>query len=391
MSECGCAKPLVARQLPEALPTPYAAPPLAHAVKPHPETLNLVRSQVQALLMATPAFKRLSPPVRRRLAHGMVKVAAYAAELVRDDWYQSKRLGQRPLVRTKEITPVRVMRAQNAGQNFKAGAASQIGRVTKETLNAISFPTFVADLIRGTFNAITQANIQQMESYNQLLSNVGKTVDQFMNDNISDNQARDYLAQMYPDHVVVKNGQAIARENTEGKLLPNFKEDLGLSDSINWDDETIEAMLVPAARRKLSQTRLQLLSTMVLMGMNRIVVTHGKIRATLGFHIDTSDKLQEEHASDLDVRVAASGSFGFGPWQASVSTSVAYVTSSREKSETEMNVAADLTSEVELNFKSDYFPLTRFADSRYIDKIKNNTAVPEANEPESTEALKKVA
>jgi hypothetical protein len=210
-----------------------------------------------------------------------------------------------------------------------------------------------------------------------------------MNDNISDNQARDYLAQMYPDHVVVKNGQAIARENTEGKLLPNFKEDLGLSDSINWDDETIEAMLVPAARRKLSQTRLQLLSTMVLMGMNRIVVTHGKIRATLGFHIDTSDKLQEEHASDLDVRVAASGSFGFGPW--SVSTSVAYVTSSREKSETEMNVAADLTSEVELNFKSDYFPLTRFADSRYIDKIKNNTAVPEANEPESTEALKKVA
>src|SRR5262249_15854624 len=81
---------------------------------------------------------------------------------------------------------------------FRPAAANQIGRVTGETLRAIAFPTFVADLIHSTFQAIVNASIQQMEAYVKLLENVVKTVNQFMSDNISDHQARDYLAQSYP-------------------------------------------------------------------------------------------------------------------------------------------------------------------------------------------------
>ena len=63
---------------------------------------------------------------------------------------------------------------------FAPRAATNVARITEQTLNAIAFPTFVADLIKGTFQAIVNGSIQQMEAYGSLLSNVAKTVDQFM-------------------------------------------------------------------------------------------------------------------------------------------------------------------------------------------------------------------
>ena len=96
--------------------------------------------------------------------------------------------------------------------------------------------------------------------------------------------------------------------------------ELGVTGSPTLESEWLEAQLVPAARRKLAQNRLQVLSTMVLMGMNRITVTGGKLRATMAFHINTSDMAREERATDLDMRVAA-GSFGAGLWSASASAS----------------------------------------------------------------------
>src|SRR3954451_5017486 len=61
--------------------------------------------------------------------------------------------------------------------------------------------------------------------------------------------------------------------------------------------------------------------------------------------------------------------------------SVSYVRSTRGNSDAELNVETDLTGEVEIHFKSDYFPLARFADGGTIGRIQGNTAVPEANAP----------
>ena len=83
---------------------------------------------------------------------------------------------------------------------------------------------------------------------------------------------------------------------------------------------------------------------------------------------------------DFDFRTAASGSVGFGPWSASASVSVGYVNSTRTQCESELNVAADLTGEVEIHFRSDVFQLKRFVDEG-ADGIRANTPVPEANEP----------
>ena len=365
------------------LPSPYDSPPQPEAIRPSAATLSLVKSQIGALLTASPSFHSLNDDEQRRLSENLVKIAAYSAELIRDDWYQStQKIGQTPIVRKKEIIETPVAAAQaTKDDNFNTSAANQIGRVTKETLNAIAFPTFVADLIKGTFNAIVQSSIQQMEAYTKLIENVSKTVDQFMQENISDNQAKDFLAQMYPEHIEVKGGNAVPRDGADEKPAPNFQADLNLSNSVSLDESAIEEVLVPAARRKLAQSRHQMLATMVMMGINRIVITGGKIRATMGFHIDATDKLHQEKATDFDFRAAASGSFGFGPWSVSASTSVSYVTSSRQTSDSELNVEADLTGEVEIHFKSDYFPLERFANSGAIGRIQSHTAVPESNAP----------
>src|SRR5262249_16072500 len=149
------------------------------------------------------------------------------------------------------------------------------------------------DLIKGTFQAIVNASIQQMEAYGNLLSNVAKTVDQFMADNISDNNARDYVAGAYPSHFKIDTSEAGARltvrDNADELAKPDFRGHLGVSDDIDLSDEAAEEKLVPAARRHLARSRHQLLSTMVLMGINRIVVTSGRINAKMGFRIDAKD------------------------------------------------------------------------------------------------------
>jgi hypothetical protein len=366
--------------LPPALPGAYADPPAAAGLEPHPVTVALVRGIVRELLLDTPEFHALSPDDRVALAHRLVRVGSYLAECVRDDWYQSSRLDQRPLIRTRAAP---LAQAEAAGSDFQPAAASRIGAVTTETLRAVAFPVFVADLIRGTFNAIQDASQKQMNSYMELLENVSKTVDDFADDAVSDDNGRAWLADRYPHHLQLdKDGRLLPAAKQPTGAAPNFVADLDLTESVDISDASaIEDTLVPAARRKLAQSRLKMLSTFVLMGINRIVVTGGKIRATMGFHINTRDQAHAEHAEGVDFRTSASGSFGAGLWSAAASVSVAYVSSTRADSNAELNTQTDLTGEVEIHFQSDYFPIERFADAAGIDKIRSNTPVPSANVP----------
>ena len=362
-----------------ALSGRHLAPPAAGGLVPQPETIRLVRGLAKELLLESPGFRALGADDRRAVAHGLVHVGSYLAELVRDDFYQSQEhLGQRPVI--VERRPL----AQAQATDFQPSAAGQIGSVTTETLRAVAFPVFVADLIRGTFNAIGDASQKQMEAYMELLANVGKTVDDYMDDEITDGMAADWLVQKYPQHFTREGGGIAPAKNPPAGSPPNFTADLDLTESVERPDAaTIRDTLVPAARRKLAQSRLQLLSALVLMGINRIVVTGGKLRAAMGFHISTRDQAHAESASGVDARTSASGTFGAGWWSASASMSLAYVSSTKADSNAQLNTQTDLTGEVELHFQSDYFPIERFADAAGIDRIRSNTPVPAANTPVS--------
>jgi hypothetical protein len=345
-----------------------------------------VRTQVRSLLEATPSYHQLAEPERAGLEDKLVRVAGYAAECLRDIYWQSEKLGQTPVWKETRVSRPVAPRGKAApalaraqANDFAPRAASQIGSVTQQTLRAIAFPTFVADLIRGTFDAILQTNIKQMEAFSRLLSNVTKTVDQFMEENVTDEQAHGWLAQTWPSHLTLRGGKAVPRDGADQLPAPDFDSQLHVGASL--DESSVEETLLPAARRRLAETRLQMLSTMVLMGINRIVITAGKIRATMAFHIDTSDSAFERTAEDVDARMAMRGHYNMLVWGVEASASLAYVNSRRAGSDAEINVQTDLTGEVELHFKSDYFPVERFAPPGTLRTISNNTAVPEANPP----------
>lgn len=383
------------------LPGPFAAAP-GSVMAPPPAVAALAAGQVKALLDAAPAFYQLPAPARARMQADLEKIAGYSAALIHDDWSQSERMGQSPVVRGRRVIEGRVGERPATARPLETGlsgfqrgeegtftpvAASNVAKITEDTLNAIAFPTFVADLIKGTFQAIVDASIQQMEAYGALLANVAKTVDQFMSDNITDNNARDWLAGAFPRQVRLdtSSGTPVLRkaEGADDAPSPDYQTELNVGADFSLDDDSIEEVLVPAARRKIAQGRQQTLATMVLMGMNRIVVTRGRIKAAMGFRIDTTDRASTEFASNFEKKheSAVSHSWFLSPVKASVKNSVAYVSSTKKNSESEIDVSADLTGEVDLQFKADYFPLERFADTGVIAQIQQNTPNPNANKP----------
>lgn len=387
-------------KLPDPLPAPYNRKPDPEGAVPGPETQALVDIQLTALLERTPSFYELPKKDQEKLRHGLSRIGSYAAELVRDDWSQSKKIGQIPLVRQErtyrpENSPARTLRRGGGAQaNLQTTATSQVADITQSTLQAIAFPTFVADLLNGTFDAIIGATIKQMQAFMELVENVSKSVDEFMRDNISDNQARDYLVQAAPGLLRVntegEDGPQVepteAGEEADADALSSLQGVLGLPDPVrSLEPEQLEERLVPAARRKLAQSRLQMLSSMVMLGLQRIVIRHGRIRATMGFHIDASDRAHAEQASTFDFahQNSVSGMFYVA---FSARTSVAYVSSQQSDSDSAINVEADLTGEVDLTFESDYLPLNRLARAESIERIRGNTPNPEANAPRNLSA-----
>ncbi len=399
----------------DILPGPFGVAPAT--VAPSPAVQSLVGAQVSALLESSPAYHALDDQARGRLQGDLEKIAAYSAALMHEDWVQSARLGQTPMVRERRVveglsgpgappsasalpapTPRRLARTQaedddgnvvppRPADEFDTRATGAIARITEETLNAIAFPTFVADLIKGTFQAIVDASIQQMEAYGELLTNVAKTVDEFMADNISDGQGKDWLANAYPQvfrmDIDGEGARVTTRENAPDDAAQTLRRGLGLNEDPGLDDEDIEGMLIPAARRQLARSRQQLLSTMVLMGMNRIVVTSGKIKARMDFRINAQDSGAAKSAQQFEFKHENQARYGWflSPVSVSQKTSVAYVSSSAKTASSDIQAAAEVGGEVEIKFKSDYFPLERFADMQRVEQIQQNTAVPAANTP----------
>jgi hypothetical protein len=401
--------PTPMKMRPTSLPGPFALPHSPGGVRTTPAVSRLVAAQVRALLDASPAYYELSNEKREQMRADLEKIASYTAALVQEELAATERLGQIPMVREQIVVPAAEVPVdapataqagpRGGGRNqgppppaadeFSPRAANAAARITRDTLNAIAFPTFVADLIKGTFNAIIDASIKQMEAYAQLLANVAKTVDQFMADNITDNQARDYLVNAHPDKfkmaISEEGAKVTVRDGADEGPKIDFKGQYGLDEDVDMSDDAVEEKLVPAARRHLAKSRHSLLATMVLMGINRIVVTSGRIAAKMAFRIDTKDRGAAQSASQFDFKNEnltsyAGGFFGFGVAGYNKQT-IAYVSSSKKESSDEIDVNASLTGEVDLKFKSDYFPMERFAKPEMLSMIQGNTPNPTANTP----------
>src|SRR6266481_281619 len=257
--------------------------------------------------------------------------------------------------------------------------ASRVGALSDE----INFPAFVAALVHGTFDAIVDATIRQMEAFADLVSAVAKDVEQFTNENVSPNQAKDWLVKQYPQdlQVTFNDGQpSLQPKRTQDNLdnAPSWLSEYGLDGQL-LSTEMIDEQLVPMARKRVGQNRLQTLATMVLLGMNRVVVRDGTISARIQIRAQADDKAKVDYAVSSDPGGQTWGDRGsttYGQPGLMVSTVAANV-------QTDTQLKADLYGEVRINFASETLPLERFADPARLALLQRNsrTGTPTSGAP----------
>jgi hypothetical protein len=377
-----------------------SAPPWADS-----ETLSLVRPEVRSILENSDGFRSLPPEEQRSLAATMVKVASYMSN---PDGVAREVLPGAPVVARAQDEAVDKLKDRLAGKegfagkDFQAGALKQGTQEFGNLVNKVDFPAFVGGLIQNVFQAIVNSSIQQMQAYGELLANVAKTVDQFARDNITENNARDWLSDRFPDalgvetdamagsfaegeEIVAPQPRLTMRAEDESAALQRISEELGLGRPLtDLSDEAQERQLVTAARVEMARSRQQLLASMVMMGINRIVVTDGLIHAKVVFDFKASDQAARRsrasmHDSNRSTVSAGAAGAAWSPWGAAgayantTSEHMATVESSvSDTSESKAELKAKLSGEVRVNFKSDYLPMEKMATPAMMAAIQGN-------------------
>ena len=256
------------------------------------------------------------------------------------------------------------------GKDFKAGAAREGADVIADTVNKVDFVKFVSGLIEGVFTSIVNSSIRQMMAFASFLENVVKSVGEFANESVSHNQARDALVGKYPNALKLDGldsgePKVALRDDIEDDAMPNFKQDLGIDGDIS--DEEGEQMIVQGMRLQMARQRQQLLSQILLMGLNRIIVTEGEIKASVLFEVKSTDTGNRENNASMYDRKShvdshSDSSFWGTESSSQVNTSVSTANADEhETSSAKLDMHTKLTGSVTVKFKSDVFPLEKFA------------------------------
>jgi hypothetical protein len=183
-----------------------------------------------------------------------------------------------------------------------------------------------------------------------------------------------------------------AKGDDPEQALTRVSNDLGLQKPVtDVSDPDEEGRLVQGARLQMARSRQQLLSSMVMLGINRIVVTDGHIQAKVIFDMRAQDvAARHATASMLDQKKDTSATraeAGFSGWFSPVSASISTESTSEhmttvqsavdDSSQSSAEVKANLTGEVRVNFKSDYFPMEKMASPQMIAAIQGRAVPPE--------------
>jgi hypothetical protein len=247
-------------------------------------------------------------------------------------------------------------------------ATETLGRRAGSLSDELDFTSFVSSLIGGTWDALVDSSIRQMASFGDLLDSISKPLSQFRDENVSAAQARDWLVAQYPGDLQLgrtDGGGALAvrgsDDPTNNPPSPIWLSEFGLSGE-ELTPDLVEEKLVPAARDRLAGDRMQMLATLVTLGLNRIIVRDGSITARIRMRAAASDKATVDYAVSDDPNASSPR----GSWSTRGSTAYAAATTKVStvgvNAQTDTSLNAELFGEVKINFASETLPLDRFVD-----------------------------
>lgn len=255
----------------------------------------------------------------------------------------------------------------------KEKATDALGRRAGALSDEIDFPAFVASLVHGTFDAIVDSSIKQMESFADLVAAVAKPIDQFTQENVTAGQARAWLVEQYPRDVT------LVEEGGEYRLAPLMAPGDEEPRSPEWladfeeegnelSQEVLEETLLPKARERVARQRLSTLSTMVLLGMQRVVVKDGSIGARLRFRAAAADRAAVQFATSNDPGTGGS------TWGARGSAgAITKVSTVGVNAQSDSELKAELFGDVKINFASETLPLDRFVGDAQRTLLERNS------------------
>ena len=409
-----------------ATPSPAVPPP------PRPE----VRDAVRSLLTSTQSFSALPPDKQQQVARDTALIADYLAA---PEGIPGNQLAGTPARAMDGLFPDsqpqptydqnRKAVEEIGDSKFEAAAAREGAKVAGLLLKQVDFKKFVGGLITNVFQAIVRSSIQQMEAYSSMIASVAQSLQQFRDDNVTPNQGRDHLVQMFPDQFEIGVDEFSDTPGPKLKLRDGVDESAAMKavnnklqfedgqiKSMDLSDEHVEMALVLAAQTQLARQRQQLMASLVLMGINRIVVTDGRISAKVMYDFQSRDVMskkrtaqaydyakdqwgnlqttqkrtwegEESHSvTDTDDRSTDGRSQdnshedymkGKSSWEEQPVMQA--MSAATEASESALQARAQLSGSVEVNFKSDYLPLDKMATPGMIAAIQGNSTPVDPN------------
>ncbi|WP_017661033.1 hypothetical protein [Baaleninema simplex] len=244
----------------------------------------------------------------------------------------------------------------------------QQGAIAGRTLRQVDFPQFVKDLLKGVFDANLEVTKEQMDSYADLVDRITQPASKFIN-TIDDATAYAFLSETQPNRF-----QLLGADSFSGDLFSDSGDQssqINLGDaSGNPVDTTSDDIRGEVLQAKLQLVRQhqQLLEEMLLMGVTRLVVDNGKVKANIDFQIRAQEQIRKADAGQQDTqrqkirRRSMGGFFGFfGSSRQTTKTQIS-VSTAQVQSAAATTSSTQVRGEVEINFKTDYFPLENFRD-----------------------------
>lgn len=312
--------------------------------------LERAREEARNVLRRTPEFRKLPLAEQKDMYLSMVRaiaddirrdenivraMAPVAGDLIRDERHLNRRI-------------------------------DQLGDIAGDFVEAVNFPKFVADLLKGVFDANLAVTLQQMQAYQGLLKTATAAISKFVKD-IDDTAAFGYLAENESDSFNLDFSDDDKTEtNPDGAVLTDKE-----GNKLDIGDNEVKAKIMEA---KIAMAREQraLLRETILMGVTRLVVEKGNVKAGVIFDFKATEQIKKADKAGVQRSRSAGGSMsadgGFigriigGPsgghtW----STKESQITVASAKSEANTSLAAKLTGSVDITFRSDFFKLDNFA------------------------------
>jgi hypothetical protein len=287
---------------------------------------------------------------------------------------------------------------------------------TAAQLEKIGFVEFTVSLVRGVYEVIVEASIDQLKAYADLVNSVAKTLDQYQIDVVGEDvgeqheKADSYIEEVLgfeikdapsstdeielngdqqealKEHfsgitITINEGETDEGETDEGETDEGEKtiEEATAGGTITLDD--LRAFVIEKLKEN-AKDSYNLMVTILKIGMQKVVVTNGQIRTKLTFHVDATDtysKTSMDYSSksrSWGVRGGVRGGIGKRRRQGilgkfaratmgkfigggisggygSQKLNVAVV---NEKSTAATNVTIDIIGEVNIFFRTETFP-----------------------------------